>query len=263
MAWTTPRDWTGIADNIVTAEMLNVDVRDNFSVLSTHQHTGSAGQGGASMSGLTLTAIGVMTFADQSADPDAAGELQRNGNNLLWYGASVVNLTQSDASAGTASLRSLGTTALKAAAGDHAHALTAVATSGAGSGQGTTPALSNLDCQVTFAHDAGTQTLQSYSPTFSSSTTVGRIVVGTAAIMASAAISVNLQVLVNSVGLETSTIALAAPDSGDYQPHNAGAEAVQATATSGQVVKLDLAVASGTGTIIVLASNLSNHFISA
>ena len=36
MAWTTPRDWTGISDDIVTAAMLNVDVRDNLGVLSTH-----------------------------------------------------------------------------------------------------------------------------------------------------------------------------------------------------------------------------------
>ena len=121
MAWTTPRDWTGITDDIVTAQMLNVDVRDNLTVLSSHSHTGSAGQGASSMSGLTLAALGTLTFANQSANPDAAGELQRNGNDLLFYGTSAVNLTQADASAGTASLRSLGTTSVKAAAGDHTH----------------------------------------------------------------------------------------------------------------------------------------------
>ena len=51
MAWTTPRDWTGISQDIVTAAMLNVDVRDNLGVLSTHAHTGAAGQGASSMSG--------------------------------------------------------------------------------------------------------------------------------------------------------------------------------------------------------------------
>jgi len=120
MAWTTPRDWTGISDDIVTAAMLNVDVRDNLLVLSDHAHTGSAGQGAASMSGLTLTALVNLTFADEGA-PDAAGELQRDGNDLKWYGSSVVNLTAADASAGTASLRSLGTTSVKAAAGNHTH----------------------------------------------------------------------------------------------------------------------------------------------
>ena len=121
MAWTTPRDWTGISNDIVTAAMLNVDVRDNLIVLGTHTHTGAAGQGASSMSGLTLAALATMTFADQSANPDAAGELQRNGNDLLWYGSSVVNLTAADASAGTASLRTLGTTSVKAAAGNHSH----------------------------------------------------------------------------------------------------------------------------------------------
>ena len=120
MAWTTPRDWTGISDDIVTAAMLNVDVRDNLLVLSDHAHTGSAGQGASSMSGLTLAALVNLTFADTGA-PDAAGELQRHGNDLKWYGASVVNLTAADASAGTASLRSLGTTSVKAAAGNHSH----------------------------------------------------------------------------------------------------------------------------------------------
>ena len=123
MAWTTPRDWTGISQDIVTAAMLNVDVRDNLNVLSAHQHTGAAGQGGASMSGLTLTALGVLAFADQETNPDAAGKLQRNGNDLLFYGASAVNLTAADQAAGTASLRSLGTTSVKAAAGDHTHTI--------------------------------------------------------------------------------------------------------------------------------------------
>ena len=123
MAWTTPRDWTGITNDIVTAAMLNVDVRDNLNVLSTHAHSGAAGMGASSMSGLSLAALATLTFADQSANPDAAGELQRNGNDILWYGSSVVNLSAADASAGTASLRSLGTTSVKAAAGNHTHDL--------------------------------------------------------------------------------------------------------------------------------------------
>ena len=127
MAWTTPRDWTGISDDIVTAAQLNVDVRDNLlflggtsDVTSGHTHTGAAGMGAASMSGLTLTALGSMTFSD-TENPDAAGEVRRNGNDLLFYGSSLVNLTAADASAGTASLRTLGTTSVKAAAGNHTH----------------------------------------------------------------------------------------------------------------------------------------------
>jgi hypothetical protein len=77
--------------------------------------------GASSLSGVTLAALVTLTFADQSANPDAAGELQRNGNDLLWYGSSVVNLTAADASAGTASLRSLSTSSTTAAAGNHTH----------------------------------------------------------------------------------------------------------------------------------------------
>ena len=129
MAWTTPRDWTAITDGIVTAAQLNTDVRDNLSFLggtsdvtTGHTHTGAAGMGAATMSGLTLTALATLTFADQSANPDAAGELQRNGNDLLWYGSSVVNLSAGDAAAGTASLRTLNqASATAAAAGNHVH----------------------------------------------------------------------------------------------------------------------------------------------
>lgn len=123
MAWVTPLDWTGITNNIVTAAQLNQQLRDNLNVLSTHTHTGAAGMGSASLSGISLAALGTLTFADQSANPDAAGELQRNGNALKWYGSSVVDLTTSDASAGTASLRSLGTSSTTAAAGNHEHTI--------------------------------------------------------------------------------------------------------------------------------------------
>jgi hypothetical protein len=122
MAWTAPRDWAAISAGIVTAASLNTDVRDNLGVLSTHTHTGGdVGQGASTLSGLTLAALVTLTFANQSANPDAAGELQRNGNDLLFYGSSAVNLTAADASAGTASLRTLGTTSVKAAAGNHTH----------------------------------------------------------------------------------------------------------------------------------------------
>tara|TARA_Y100000310_G_scaffold160462_1_gene160231 strand:- start:41 stop:832 length:792 start_codon:yes stop_codon:yes gene_type:complete len=124
MGWQAPRDWTGISGGIVTANQLNVDLRDNLNVLSTHTHTGAAGFGSSTLSGVTLAALTTLTFADQSADPDAAGELQRNGNDLLYYnGSAVVNVTQADAAADTASLRTLGTTSAKAAAGNHTHTL--------------------------------------------------------------------------------------------------------------------------------------------
>lgn len=122
MAWETPRDWTTITDNVVTAAMLNADIRDNLNFLSVHTHTGAAGMGSGTLSAVTLASITTMTFADQSANPDAAGELQRNGANLAWYnGSAVITLTGADAAAGTPSLRSLGTSATTAAAGNHTH----------------------------------------------------------------------------------------------------------------------------------------------
>lgn len=125
MAWTTPLDWTGITNNIVTAANLNQQVRDNFNVLSSHGHSGAAGMGSATLSGVSLTSVGTATFADQSANPDAAGELQRNGVNLAWYnGSAVVTLTAADAAAETASLRTLSTTSTTAAAGNHTHTIT-------------------------------------------------------------------------------------------------------------------------------------------
>jgi hypothetical protein len=159
MAWVTPRDWTGITDNIVTAAMLNVDVRDNLTVLSTHTHTGAAGMGSASMSGLTLTSLGVLTFADQSANPDAAGELQRNGAELAWYnGSAVVTLSAADAAAGTASLRTLSTTSTTAAAGNHTHTITQEAESNEDYSDGNTGASCGADSStfVTIADVAHT-----------------------------------------------------------------------------------------------------------
>jgi len=123
MVWTTPLDWTGISNDVVTSSQLNQQIRDNLNVLSSHNHTGAAGMGSASLTGISLAALGTLTFADQSANPDAAGELQRNGNALKWYGASVIDLTTSDASAGTPSLRSIGTSSTTAAAGNHEHTI--------------------------------------------------------------------------------------------------------------------------------------------
>jgi hypothetical protein len=128
MAWVAPKTWS--ADEVVLASgsgSLNEQIRDNLLVLSTHTHTGAAGMGAAALSGISITSIGSLTFADQSANPDAAGELQRNGNDLLWYGSSVVNLSASDQAAGTGSLRSLGTSSTTAAAGNHTHTLSSAA----------------------------------------------------------------------------------------------------------------------------------------
>ena len=116
ISWTAPR--TYVANEIVTAALLNVDLRDNLTALSTHAHAGAAGDGNDELSGLD-----VLAFDDLAASPSVAGRLQRNGVNLEWYGAAVVAITQADAPAATASPRTLGTGALQGAPGTHGHSL--------------------------------------------------------------------------------------------------------------------------------------------
>ena len=131
MAWTAPKTWS--SDEVVIATgtgSLNEQIRDNLLVLSTHAHSGAAGNGASTLSAVTFTGIGTATFADQSGSPSTTGRLQRNGANLEWYnGSAAIVLTASDSTAGTAMLRSLGTSSTTAAAGNHTHTFSAVGTS--------------------------------------------------------------------------------------------------------------------------------------
>ncbi len=43
MAWSTPRTW--VAGETPTAAQFNAHVRDNLTALSTHAHSGAAGDG--------------------------------------------------------------------------------------------------------------------------------------------------------------------------------------------------------------------------
>ena len=117
MAWTAPKSWTS---SMVTSTILNAQIKANEEVLSTHAHSGAAGNGSATLSGVSLSALAVPVLADQSGNPGTAGRLQRNGNNLVYYGSALVGL-YADAVAGTASLRTLGTGSTQAAAGNHTH----------------------------------------------------------------------------------------------------------------------------------------------
>ena len=121
MAWTSPKTW-GIS--LVTGAILNTQLKDNLTVLSTHTHTGAGGFGSATLSVTVLSTSSqtIWTFVDQSANPDAVGELQRNGNDLFYYNGSVVcAVTQSDQATSVPSLRTLGTGATQASAGNHTH----------------------------------------------------------------------------------------------------------------------------------------------
>ena len=78
MAWTTPKSWTS---SMVSASDLNAQIKANEDVLSSHAHSGAAGNGSATLSGVSLSALAVPVLADQSGNPSPAGRLQSNGNN--------------------------------------------------------------------------------------------------------------------------------------------------------------------------------------
>lgn len=118
MAWYTPKSWTS---TMVSAAMLNSNIRDNLLVLSTHAHSGEAGMGSRTLSGPSIAALTTPVLADQSGPPGTAGRLQRNGNNLEWYNGSAVVGLYADGVAGTGTLRTLGTGSQQAAAGNHTH----------------------------------------------------------------------------------------------------------------------------------------------
>jgi len=105
---------------MVTSTILNVQIKANFEELSAHAHSDAVGNGSSTLSGVSLSALTIPVLADQSGNPSTAGRLQRNGNNLEYYGAALVGL-YADAVAGTASLRTLGSGAQQAAAGNHTH----------------------------------------------------------------------------------------------------------------------------------------------
>ena len=105
---------------MVEASDLNTHIKANEDVLSAHAHSGAAGNGSATLSGVSLSALVVPVLADQSGNPSTAGRLQRNGSNLVYYGAALVGL-YADGVAGTATLRTLGTGSTQAAAGNHTH----------------------------------------------------------------------------------------------------------------------------------------------
>tara|TARA_R100001594_G_scaffold130705_1_gene169949 strand:- start:3395 stop:3763 length:369 start_codon:yes stop_codon:yes gene_type:complete len=121
MAWATPKTWQNL---MVDDDQLNTQLRDNMNVLSTHTHTGAAGFGSSSIAPTVLSSASqtILTFVDQEANPSTNGILQRNGNHLVYYnGSTVLNLTAGDQVASIASMRSLGTGATQASAGNHTH----------------------------------------------------------------------------------------------------------------------------------------------
>ena len=106
---------------MVTAAMLNTHIRDNLLVLSTHAHSGAAGMGSSTLSGVSLAALVIPVLASQGSSPATAGMLLRKGTNLEYYNGSAVVGLYADGAAGVATLRTLGTGSTQAAAGNHTH----------------------------------------------------------------------------------------------------------------------------------------------
>jgi hypothetical protein len=106
---------------MVTGAILNREITDNLVILGTHAHSGAAGMGSSTLSGVSISALVSPALADQSGSPSTTGRLQRNGLNLEWYNGSAVVGLYADGAAGTATLRTLGTGALQAAVGTHTH----------------------------------------------------------------------------------------------------------------------------------------------
>jgi hypothetical protein len=66
MAWTTPKTWAD--GDIPDADDLNTHIKDNLNAVSTHAHSGAAGDGSADLSGLDTE-----TFDNQGSTPAAPG----------------------------------------------------------------------------------------------------------------------------------------------------------------------------------------------
>ena len=71
MAWTTPKTWAD--GDIPDADDLNTHIKANLDVLSTHAHSGAAGDGSAA-----LAPIATVTFANQGSTPAAPGSAKVN-----------------------------------------------------------------------------------------------------------------------------------------------------------------------------------------
>ena len=71
MAWVNPKTWAD--GDIPDADDLNTHIKGNLDALSTHAHSGAAGDGSAA-----LAPIATVTFANQGSTPAAPGSAKVN-----------------------------------------------------------------------------------------------------------------------------------------------------------------------------------------
>jgi hypothetical protein len=74
MAWTTPRDWA--SGELVTHTLINQQLRDNLLVLSSHTHSGAAGDGSSA-----LADVDTVIFDHQGSDPSAPA----SGHGTVYF----------------------------------------------------------------------------------------------------------------------------------------------------------------------------------
>lgn len=228
MAWNTPANWTD--GEIVPASKMNAQVRDNMNALSTHGHTGAAGDGAQA-----LGPLDTVDFDDQATPPASAGRLLRDGNDLYWHdGSEVVKIT------------------------NHTHG---IASNSANLSE-SSPALSGgtvaCESQGTFT-DTET-TIRTTSPTFTG-TPPGRIVSGyiAAGRESSSAQNVTLRLYINAVQVASSTKSYPGLDASVAGIPGHIVHHVESNPTSGHELKLT--VQSAGSTFHRFAAGISNRTV--
>ena len=114
MTWTTPRTWAD--GEVVTASLLNSQIRDELIAIGAHAH--------ADIPGATTLRPSVIDLAEQAGviSSDTPGRFQRVTGGLWYTRANGQNVfIGEDAAAATPATRSLGPGAAQAAAGTHRH----------------------------------------------------------------------------------------------------------------------------------------------
>ena len=179
MAWAVPRTWAD--GEIPTAAMFNADVKGNFDFVGVHAHSGAVGDGIATPGPLTY-----IDFTDATAPSAPSSGRTRlytvsgkpryrpNGGADTAFADSPhatahqpagADAMAVDAAAATGSLRTIGTAATAAAAGNHAHTVT---DNGVARSDGEDPAGATNNAITSFAQ-VGT----SYGTGISQSKTIG------------------------------------------------------------------------------------------
>ena len=257
MAWTSPRTW--VAAEVITAALFNTHIRDNLLALSGHGHSGAAGDGA-----MALASLSTVDLADQSGSPAQAGRLQRNGAVLEYYNSAVVYPGEADGITSHGSLRTLGSGAQQAAAGDHTHSPTSVDLTTSETLQ--TPA-GSLDGAVrndaTTWDDNPEVQLQAATPTWAGSNR-SRILVGalSAGHRSASAETNNARLYIDGVEVAEDSRPFSGIDAGVIRSRIQTVTYIETNATSGETVALKVQ-ADATTTFYTYGNVLTQRVVKA